>query len=254
LYPKRDIHHRLMSVSVPIRKGDRVGSFFDDGWGQAQRWLKLARCEFTLGEWQRWDQSTHNVPAVDGFLLVSIDAKKQGCRGSVAASVDGAQLAGAAVHWFDETDNHINQQGFCVPVPKNSEVQIDAHPTDGAPVIRASWMPMTDERWRMLPAEPREPDVIEQADTDGFLTGWVDARHGTRACLAMYTGQGGEAANDWALPAAGASAHYYQRRDRWVNWSSAMVPVGKDARFKTTVSDVYGKPRVRLHWTPIVPA
>jgi hypothetical protein len=248
-----DTWYDTMSACLPVRKGDYCGTWFEDSDGAPRRLLRFAECDFELGPWQTFDVGQDVVAAGDGFLAVSVDAQRDGERGGASVTVDGVTMAGASAHRYTDSDNWIFQQSFCIPVPKGSRVHVYPRPTCGNPVVTARFMPLVDEQWQMLQAVQRTPGSSEKADTDGLLTAFIGASEGARGYVETYAGRGGSAQNDWSQPDASASVHLYGDSDRWVDWSTATLPVGRGSDFLAKLTNTCDAVSLQLMWTPIVP-
>lgn len=219
-----------------------------------------ARLTFTpstlcFGQWQSLSVNVAGMEeraSEDGFLFVTIRADDKE-RGGVKGLINGKEIAGSYVHNYHKSDEWIEQQSFCTPVPEGATYSIVLDPSDGTPEVHAYWMPLHDKRWRVLLAEPVTVNTQIVARTDGILHGWIgQTADRDRGTLKVYTGDDAVSDNPEQLPCVAASMHWYSPHDRWVKYSSVMLPIARETPYKAVFRPSSGNPQAQVFWTALV--
>lgn len=257
------------SVCLPVPQGGSFTTMFKSTWEKpADARLVFIPSNLHFGQWECLSDTTdtridQKQKDQDGFLFVSIQADQDGDCGGVKGLLNGKEVAGSYVHYDSkgspliyEHGEHIIQQSFCIPVPKSTQFSIASEPgaNRSQPMVYAYWLPLIDERWKMQAAVSVTVNTQILAETDGILHGWIKKNgDGDRGTLKFEAGDDAGNVNPAQLPCAAISMHYYEKHDRWVLYSSAMIPVAKGTPYKAAYMSTCGNPKAEVFWTAIVP-
>lgn len=246
------------SICIPLPKGRSFRSMFESESGTLEARLIFVPSNLRFGQWKSIDipeVKYEHTATEDGFLFVNIHASENGQRGGVKVKINGKEIAGSYVHWFERNGEYIKQQNCCVPVPEGSNFLIFRDPSSGNPDVRASWIPLLDNNWKLLEAETVTLNTKIRAKGDGILHGWIwNTTGGDRGTLKIYTGDDTLFENTpGQLPSAAAAMHYYEPHDRWVKYNSLMLPIAGGTLYKAVFVPSSDKPDAEVYWTAIVP-
>lgn len=201
--------------------------------------------------------STPIIKSVDGFVIGYIDASNEnGARGVISGKmkIEGEleTVAGSSVHYYSDSDVHVPKNSFCMPVPANTEFQIDFNPTSGNPLTGFFFVPFESKDIILGAPKLREVNLKFQAEEDGLLMSLLDTRSadGGRSQITLYNNNSKDDLTNY--PIASTSVHYYSGSDTWVPVNSAMIPISKNSHYSMDYLATSGNPLVSAHWIPII--
>jgi hypothetical protein len=255
MYTRGDTWYECNSICLPVPQGGSFRTMFQSTSGKPDARLTFTPSTLSFGQWQSVEVDQDGMTSQakeDGFLFVTIHARA-GERGGVKGLLNGKEIAGSYVHTYYQDDERIEQQSFCTPVPQGTTFRIVFDFSSGAPEVHAYWMPLYDERWRMREASPVPVNTQIVAGTDGILHGWIKPTEDRdRGTLKVYTGDDAVSDNPEQLPCVAASMHWYSPHDRWVKYSSVMLPIARETPYKAVFRPSSGNPQAQVYWTALV--
>ncbi|MFT4929373.1 MAG: hypothetical protein ACI8WB_005504 [Phenylobacterium sp.] len=195
------------------------------------------------------------TPDYDGFVFSVINYTTNGDRGylEIAQQLTSTEVikTGTSMHYYTPNDEWVLRNSCCMPVKKGIPYTISAVATAGAPSFTSYYCAM-DGDTALQNASERIANTVYQAETDGFLVGYLDmAVDGDRSQLSVYTNLDADLIKEQP-PIALTSMHYYEHSDNRVPKSSVMVPIGLNEYYSCDVIDTAGSANHYIYFVPLV--
>jgi hypothetical protein len=261
----RDKHIPYASLTMPVVKdtfyfsqkvvsaGNPITSLQFVGFGNT------AQQAPGMSPWQSVPVNTDLIAKVDGFVVAYVDWNNQdGAR----SYIQGQQMlsnnqyttvAGASQHFYTGSTTGIPTNSFCMPIRKDTRYRVDFTSTvpELRPTSRAFFISLPEALVFFQPFQRRTEERVYQALTDGFLVAYLfKVQNGDRGYVDLYAHLDDNNLIQLGKRAS-TSIHYFVNTDIFVPYSTAMIPVPKNAHYTARFTKTALNPGVQLLWMPL---